>query len=95
MRFISKAILFSGAVVLTAAHGTTLHIGGAPEKAKADCIAAAAHRFKVRPDGVAVRSSAMGRDRMYLVSLEIANGRRRATCIVDENGAVREVKNAR
>lgn len=83
------------AALLGACSTTALKIGGAPDKARTDCIAAAARQYGVPRDNLAITSASSPRDGLYEIRIASTDGRRQLVCNADDNGAVLGIVNAR
>jgi hypothetical protein len=83
------------AALLGGCASTAVKVGGAPDKARTNCIAAVARQYNVSPDSVVITSASSPRDGLYEIRIASADGRRQAVCNSDDNGAVLGVVNAR
>lgn len=83
------------AALLGACASTAVKVGGAPDKARTNCIAAVARQYNVSPDGLVITSASSPRDGLYEILIASADGRRQAVCNSDDNGAVLGIVNAR
>ena len=83
------------ATLLGACASTAVKVGGAPDKARTDCITAAARQAGVPRDSLTIASASSPRDGLYEIRIASADGRHRLVCNADDNGAVLGIVNAR
>lgn len=83
------------AALLGACTSTAVKVGGAPDKARTDCIAAAARQYSVPRESLAITSASSPRDGLYEIRIASADGRRQVVCNADDNGAVLGIVHAR
>ncbi|MDB5827909.1 MAG: hypothetical protein JWQ73_2129 [Variovorax sp.] len=84
------------AAALLGACGTTaVRVGGAPDKARTDCLTATARQYNLPRDSLTITNASSPRDGLYEIRIASADGRRQLVCNADDNGAVLGIVNAR
>jgi hypothetical protein len=90
-RHLRAAWLIGACACVAACSSYSVRVGGAPEVAVRNCVAAAPRELKVPQAAIVVDSGTTPRDGLYAINLKVGPQGRSAVCTVDENGAVLSV----